>query len=70
MKDEPRQVADDKPEIISFECTSEDDDEEDETIDRLKDRAMDIANRVVAELHETNEVSNLEFLALGGYHNV
>lgn len=70
MNGESRQATDDKPNTISFECTVEDNDEEEEDSEHLKGGATDIANRVVAEMHEANELSDLEFLAFGGYHHV
>lgn len=70
MNCESHQPADDKPNTISFERAVENNDDEEEDSEHLKGGATDIANRVVAEMHEANELSDLEFLAFGSYHHV
>lgn len=70
MNGESRQAVTNKPNTISFERAVENNDEEEEDSEHLKGGATDIANRVVAEMHEANELSDLEFLAFGSYHHV
>lgn len=68
--DEPPQTTDHQPAFVSSECASEDDYEEEKIIERLQDGAVDLAKKVVAGMDEANQISKLEFLALGGYHHV
>lgn len=80
MKDEQCLAEDDKPEITSFARTSkakgvehrEDDDiaEVENDVERLHAEARRTADRIVANWRNAEAVSNLEFLALGGYHRV
>ncbi|RMZ85038.1 hypothetical protein DV738_g237, partial [Chaetothyriales sp. CBS 135597] len=50
---------------------SEGEQDEDETdIELLREAALDIARKVVAEWHAANAVSSIEFLAIGGYNRV
>jgi hypothetical protein len=58
------------PTNIPREGTSEGEDEEEEDIERLRDGAMKVATRVVAETYESNHLSSLEYVARGGYNHV
>ena len=67
IKISPGQTFTGMPEAISDEEVREDDDT---LIEPMQPGAMDLAKKVVAQLHEANDASDLEFLALGGFNCV
>ncbi|KAK5460847.1 hypothetical protein LTS15_002910 [Exophiala xenobiotica] len=71
MAHKPSQSGDSQPESHSFGGTGVDECEQKEVnLALLQETAWDIAKKVVTEWNEANEVSSIEFLAVGGYNRV
>ena len=71
MAHEAPQFGDNEPECHTFEVPHVDAYEQKEvSIAVLREATLHIAKKVVTEWHEANEVTSIEFLAVGGYNRV